>query len=101
MKSLIGILVIALLVGGLLFALNPSMDDFGAFYQKKAEKEAAQSVSGGLGKLVAGMAKGAASLAANAYTRKDFVLFSTYTLGKASDPSERYLGVAKIFIKVK
>jgi fructose-specific phosphotransferase system IIC component len=101
MKSIIGLVVIVVVVGGLLFALNPTMDDFSAHLQRQAEVQASKSVQGGLGKALGSLAGVASGLSAKAYARKDYVVFSTYTLGKASDPGSRYLGVAKVFIKLK
>ncbi len=101
MKSLVGLVLVVAVVGGLLFALNPNMDDFGAYMQNKGSAQASQNNTGALSKLASGIAGSVSSLVAKAYTRKDYLVFSTFTLGKASNPSDQYLGIAKLFIKIK
>jgi hypothetical protein len=101
MKSLIGLVLIIAVVGGLLFVLNPDMDDFGVFMQNKGSAQAGQNSTGPLSKLASGIAGSVSGLVAKAYTRKDYIVFSTFTMGKASAPSDQYLGIAKLFIKIK
>ncbi|HAE22308.1 MAG TPA: hypothetical protein DCG47_08305 [Spirochaetaceae bacterium] len=101
MKSLVGLVLILAVIGGILFVLNPDMDDFSLYMQNRASAQASQNNTGALSKLASGIAGSVSGLVAKAYTRKDYLVFSTFTMGKASAPSDQYLGMAKLFIKIK
>lgn len=100
----IGTIIIVVLALLLLYALNPSTADFQAWRSGQAQdqaiggtmstttgkmEKAARSMSGA----VAGVIKGAF---AGLYKRTDYLLCSTYSIG-----NNTYLGIAKLFIKLK
>ena len=91
------IIVLALI---LLYALNPTTADFQAWRASTAERQASSGDSSGLiGALKSGAGKVAGAmtgLVAGAYDRKDYLVCSSYSLG-----SDRYLGIARLFIKLK
>lgn len=81
MKGIKSIVTVAI-IGAVLFFTNPTKDDFGKYYQDK------QNGVGAFAKLVS--------------SRSDMKLFSTFTIGPAKKPLERYIGLAKfVFIKIK
>jgi hypothetical protein len=92
---LLAALVVAALVG-----LNPTTADFKAWRSGQAER---QATSGDTTGLVGVMKKGAGAFAgaltgavAGAYERKNYYVCSTYELG-----GDLYLGVARLFLKLK
>ncbi|PKL24912.1 MAG: hypothetical protein CVV47_06375 [Spirochaetae bacterium HGW-Spirochaetae-3] len=81
MKGIRTIVTVAV-IGAALYFTNPTKDDFGTYYQSK------QNGVGFVAKLVS--------------TRTDMKFFSTFTIGPAKKPLERYLGLAKlVFIRIK
>ena len=101
-SSLATIVIIALLVV-LLIALNPSLADFKAWRSAQAEEQAGgRSATGLLGvmKKGAGAVAGAMTgLVAGGFKRQDFLVCSTYSFG--GKDGDLYLGVARLFIKLK
>jgi hypothetical protein len=95
-----GTIIIIALVALLFVALNPSTDDFKAWRSSQAESQATGGDTAGIvGALKSGAGKLAGAISgavAGGYERRNYYLFSTYSLG-----SDRYLGVAHLFIKVK
>jgi hypothetical protein len=98
-KSFGTILIVVLLVL-LLYALNPTSEDFQAWRSAQARE---QATSGDTGGLVGAMKKGSGAIAgamtgiaAGGYRRKDYLVCSSYSLG-----SDSYLGVARLFIRLK
>jgi hypothetical protein len=95
-----GTIIIVALIALLFVALNPSTDDFKVWRSSQAESRAARSDTTGLvGALKSGagaIAGAVAGAMAGGYERQNYYLFSTYSLG-----SDRYLGVAHLFIKLK
>jgi hypothetical protein len=96
----IGTVIIIVLALALLYALNPTTADFQAWRSAKAEREANSGSTSGL---VGVMKKGAGAVAGamtglvgGAYQRKDYLICSSYSFG-----SDRYLGIARMFIKLK
>ena len=91
------ILVVLALV--LLYALNPTKDDFVAWRSGQAQRQAGGSPGTAIGVMkkgagaVAGLITGGA---AGLYPRKDYLVCSTYSLG-----GHTYLGIARIFIQLK
>jgi hypothetical protein len=92
--------VIVLLFLVLLYALNPTSDDFKAWRSAQARAQVTGGDSSGLFgalKKGAGAAAGALNgLVASGYRRTDYFVCSSYALG-----DERYLGVAHLFLKLK
>jgi transposase len=103
-KNAIGTLAIIILAAILLFVLNPSQADFAAHLAKSGADSVTKSgSSGGLGGVLkqgaAALASGVGSIASAAFRRADYLAFSTY-----SSPGSKgsvYLGIAKLFIKLK
>jgi len=96
------IVVIALVVA-VVALLNPTMADFQDHLSAKAAGKAAgaklEGIGGVLQKGAGALAGGVAALAAGLYSRKDYFLFSTYSIGEKGD---LYLGVAKkLFLKLR
>jgi hypothetical protein len=95
-----GTIIIIALVALLFVALNPSSDDFKAWYSGQAESQVKTGdmtgVAGALKGIAAPIAGAVAKAQAGSYDRSNYYLFSTYSLG-----SGRYLGVAHLFIKLK
>jgi hypothetical protein len=84
----------------LLFALNPTTAEFQAWRAARAQRQVGGSQSSGL---IGVIQKGAGALAgamtgivSGAYERHDYLIFSTYSLGK-----NEYLGIARFFIELK
>ena len=84
----------------LLFALNPTMAEFQAWRSAQAQRQAGGAQSSGL---IGVLQKGAGALVgamtgliSGGYARHDYLVFSTYTFG-----SDEYLGVARLFFKLK
>ena len=93
------IIIIALALV-LLFALNPTTADFQAWRSSQAQRQVGGSQATGL---IGVMQKGAGAIAgamtaliSGTYDRKDYLIFSTYSLGK-----DEYLGIARLFVKLK
>jgi hypothetical protein len=102
-KRGIGSVIVLIALLGLLFALNPDMDDFASYYQKRVAASTAKSTGGGtIGKALSSAAGGLASFSAkNLFERQNLFLASTYTLSSRNTAQEQYLGIAKIFIPIK
>jgi hypothetical protein len=96
----IGTIIIVVLALLLLYALNPSKDDFIAWRSGQAQNQATSgAMTGVLGTLKqgAGAVAGAMTkIASVGFARHDYLICSTY-----SDGGHLYLGVAKLFIKLK
>ena len=92
--------IIVVLALVLLYALNPSTEDFRAWRSAQAEGAAASGAMGCLiGSLKSGVGKIAGAMSgvtAAFYSRKDFLVCSTYSLGR-----DEYLGIAHLFIKLR
>ncbi len=90
-------------LGAALYFTNPTMDNFGAYYERKQVAASQKGVTGVLGDITKALAQSGADLVVKVgFKRSDMFLFSTYTLGSSSDPKERYVGFAKVvFIPVK
>jgi hypothetical protein len=99
-KKSLGTIIIVVLALLLLYALNPSTADFQAW---RASQSQAQVASGAMTGIIGTLKKGAGAVAgamtglvSGAYKRTDYLICSTYSIG-----SDRYLGIAKLFIKLK
>ncbi len=93
--------VAAVLVTLLFVALNPGQEDFKNWYQARAAASVKKQVQGTVGNLVAGISKGAAGIAASAsFRRHNLLVASVYSRG-GDTVAESYLGIAKLFIKLK
>ncbi len=99
-KSPIATAIIIALLLVLLYALNPTTADFQAWRSGQAQRQASGgSASGLVGTLKSGAGKIAGAmtgLVAGGYKRSDYLICSSYSLG-----SDTYLGVARLFIKLK
>jgi hypothetical protein len=96
----IGTIILVVLALLLLYALNPSTADFQAWRSAQA---AGQANSGDTSGLEGVMKKGAGGIAglmtkavAGGYKRHDYLVCSSYSLG-----SDRYLGIAHLFVKLR
>lgn len=96
-------IVILVLAVALLVALNPTQVDFKEYYRKSAQAGAAKSVGGGVGNLLGSIASGAAGIVADAaFSRTNLGVASVYASKDREGKVQRaYLGVAKLFVKVK
>ena len=99
-KSPLASVIIVALVLVLLYALNPTKEEFVAWRAAQAQS---QAQGGAMTGLVGVMKKGAGAIAgamtggtASLFTPHNYLLFSTYSLG-----SNEYLGIARLFIKLK
>lgn len=102
MKSSLATVAILALALALLYALNPSFDDFVAWRSGQAQRQAGGGQTSGLAGV---MKKGAGAIAgamtglvSGAFARTDYLVFSTYSIGKKGD---LYLGVARLFVKLR
>jgi hypothetical protein len=98
-KKGFGTMIIIALLLVLLYALNPTMDDFKAWRSGHAEREVSGKPASGL---VGVMKKGVGAMtgiASGFYERGDYLLFSTYSLG--GKEGNLYLGVARLFVKLR
>jgi hypothetical protein len=95
-----GTIIIVALVLLLFVALNPSSDDFKAWYSTQAESQVKNGdMSGIAGVFKSGVGAVAGAIGgavAGGYERKNYYLCSSYSLG-----TSRYLGVARLFFKLK
>jgi hypothetical protein len=94
----LGWLIILVLALALLYALNPSTADFQAWRSAEARRQAGAGTG-----LIGALKKGAGAIAgamtggiAGLYSRHDYLVCSSYTLG-----SDEYLGIARMFVKIK
>ena len=102
-KSSLATIVIIALLAVLLFALNPTMPDFQAWKSTQAAnmvggstKDTIGVIKKGVGAMVGAMTGAMTGLQ---YTRQDFMVCSTYSSG--GNGGELYLGVARLFVKLK
>lgn len=86
----------------LLVALNPTAADFKAFYQRQAAS-GVSAKAGGSGGLFGSIAKGAAGIAADSsYKRANLLVASLYqSKSREGKVQHAYLGIAKLFLKLK
>jgi hypothetical protein len=83
----------------LLYALNPTKDDFIAWRSHQAQNQAggtSNSLIGVMKKGAGAVAGAMTGLVAGGYSRKDYLVCSTYSLS-----GDSYLGIARLFIKLK
>jgi hypothetical protein len=101
-KSPIATIIIFALLLVLLFALNPSMADFQAWRSGQAERQAgggsASGLVGVMKKSVGAVAGAMTGMASGILERKDYLLFSTYSLGTKG---ALFLGAARLFVKLR
>jgi hypothetical protein len=101
-RRALGWIVILALVGALLYALNPSIDDFAAWRAAEAQSSAVSKDSKGAARAFekgAGAIAGAmVGLASGIFERRSFYLFSTFSTGPRG---QLYLGIARVFIKLR
>ena len=92
-------LVIFVLLLALLYATNPSEQQFTSFLQEKIQEQAEgdETMTGDLKRILSGPA---ASLAGMGTVRKNYYLCSTYDLELPGE-EHLYLGILDHFIKVK
>jgi hypothetical protein len=101
-RRALGWIIIIALVGALLYALNPTIDDFAAWRAADARssavspdsKGAARAFEKGAGALAGAMV----GLASGAFERRNFYLFSAFSTGPRG---QLYLGIARVFIKLR
>jgi len=103
MKSIVKTVATLAVIGAALYFTNPTMADFGKYYERKQVAASQKGVTGVIGDIMKAVAQTGADLAVKVgYRRDDKLLFSFFTLGPASKPAERFIGMAKvIFIQVK
>lgn len=101
-RALVGLAAL-IAVGALLYLLNPDIDDFAAYQQRRSSQAVSQSVGeGSLGQAISGAAGGLAALGArNLFERQDLLIASLYTRSLRGETMESYLGIAKLFIPLK
>ncbi|GAB1431455.1 hypothetical protein MASR2M29_00800 [Spirochaetota bacterium] len=92
MKSKAFSIAILLVILAALYATNPSQDDFSKYLKQSTEK----NTGGAIGKLAGGVA----SLAASAYHRDNYYLFSLYYIKAGDKKAGLHLGVLKSFVKL-
>lgn len=100
-------IIILAIVGALLIFMNPDKEDFREHAERVVANElatTAQSIPGGdiLGR-VGGMVAG--ELAADAFTRNNYLFFSTYELNVNSPGLEagkwKFLGIGTMFFEIE
>jgi len=91
--------IIVILVFALLFATNPSEQQFTSYLKNKIQEQAEgdESLAGDLKRLFSGPA---ASIAGMGTVRNDFYLFSTFKMTITSE-EHLYLGIFDHFLKLK
>jgi hypothetical protein len=102
-KRALGWIVIIALAGGLLIALNPTIDDFAAWRAASAQEP---SASKGGSDVVRAFERGAKAiagamvgLASGAFERRSYLFFSTF--GTGGSKGQLYLGIARAFVKLR
>ena len=103
MKGTMKTVLMLAILGVILYFTNPSMQDFGSYYERRQVAASQKGVSDGLKKFSRALAQSKADLVVKVgFKRHDKLFLSYFTLGPASKPSQQYLGMAKfIFIKVR
>ncbi len=103
MRGMFKTIVTLAILGAALYFTNPTMADFGTYYERKQVAASQKGVSGVLADITKAVAQTGANMVIKmGFTRTDSLLFSTFTLGSSKKPSERYIGLGKvIFIEVK
>ena len=103
MRGMFKTIVTLAIIGAALYFTNPTMADFGKYYERKQVAASQKGVSGVLADITKAVAQTGANLVIKmGFTRTDSLLFSTYTLGSSKKPTEQYVGLAKVlFIEVK
>ncbi len=103
MRGMFKTIVTLAILGAALYFTNPTMADFGTFYERKQVAASQKGVSGVLANITKKVAQTGANLVIErGFARTDSLLFSTFTLGSSKKPLERYIGLGKvIFIEVK
>lgn len=86
-----GKILVVLAVLAALVLLNPTKDDFNTFRERRAN-DAVGSGLGSLAKLIVG------GLSEMLYERDNYLLFSVFYVPVDERKTDRYLGVAKMFI---
>lgn len=96
------IITLAIIAAALYFT-NPTMADFGKYYERKQVAASQKGVSGVLADITRAVAQTGANLVIKmGFSRTDSLVFSTFTLGPSKKPTEQYIGLAKVlFIEVK
>jgi hypothetical protein len=105
-RRALGWILILALAGALLYALNPTLDDFVAWRVAQAQGSAVSQDSKGVARVlkqgaetIAGAIAGTmVGLASGAFVRTNYYLFSTFSTGPKG---QLYLGVARVFIKLR
>jgi hypothetical protein len=99
-SSPLATVIIVVLALVLLYALNPTREDFIAWRSGHARRDASSGAENGF---IGTLKKGAGAVAgamtgavAGGYGRKDYLICSSYSLG-----GDEYLGIAHFFIKLK
>jgi len=99
-SSPLATVIIVVLALVLLYALNPTREDFIAWRSGQAQRDASSGTENGF---IGTLKKGAGAVAgamtgavAGGYGRRDYLVCSSYSLGR-----DEYLGIAHFFIKLK
>jgi hypothetical protein len=103
-KNPLATIIIIALLAVLLFALNPTLADFKAWRSAQAQSQATAGTEKGTlknaaGKLAGAVAGAMTGFVAGGFKRQDYLVCSTYSFG--GKDGDLYLGVARLFIKLK
>jgi hypothetical protein len=102
-RNSLATIIVGALVLVLLYGLNPSIEDFKAWRANQAVAAAGGSNKDFVGVLKKGagaMAGAMVGAMSGAFERKDYLIFSTYSVG-AGKSRQVYLGAARLFVKLK
>lgn len=100
MRTALALVVVSLI--GLLY-FNPDMEDFRLFVEAQSDEIIQRELGGGtLGRLLGGVgSRVAADLVDDVTVRRNYFVFSTYTIdldGEPDDEEWRFLGIAARFV---
>jgi len=98
-RNSLGTVAILVLAGVLLAVLNPTQADFKTFLAESQGRAAAAGDTGLIGEIGKGVGTAVGGLASGLYKPRSYVLFSTFS--SPGDKGSVYLGIAKLFIKLK
>ena len=105
MKKFTIFIIIILIIGAVMYATNPTMDDFSEYLSKKADRNIEKYSSGSkniIDEIINGAKTSPGVSAKSRYERADYYVFSVFE----SDSSvltygKKHLGIFKFFLKLE
>ena len=105
MKALVIIVVVVILIGAVMFATNPTKDDFNNYLENKANRNIKKYADGSkdaLDELIYETKPPANTYSESQFKRKNFYIFSIYDSDSLTlTDGTLYLGLFKAFLKLE